>query len=80
MGFNLYDVIALLACDPGLRGHHFAPHVHRVNGTAHYLIGLRGGETNVRDAPATRAYLEEGILDGIRGAHAGGGAVGLPLG
>jgi hypothetical protein len=51
-----------------------------VNGTAHYLIGLRGGETNVRDAPATRAYLEEGILDGIRGAHTGGGAVGLPLG
>ena len=80
VGFNLYDVIALLACDPSLRRHHFAPHVHRVNSTAHALIGLRGGETNVRDAPATRAYLEEGILDGIRGAHAGGGAVGLPLG
>ena len=36
VGFNLYDVIALLACCPALRAAHFSPHSVNVAGVRHH--------------------------------------------
>ena len=44
VGFNLYDVIALLACCPALRAAHFSPRaspIHRRAQTARVLVGGR---------------------------------------
>ena len=74
VGFNLYDVIALLACSPGLRRRHFAPHAHTVRGATHYIVGLGSNATHVRDPDGLSKALADGVRDGLVD-----GDVGLPL-
>ena len=65
VGFNLYDVIALLACCPALRAAHFSPHSVNVAGVRHQVVGRGDAATGVRDADALRKALADGIRDGI---------------
>ena len=65
VGFNLYDVIALLACSPGLRRRHFAPHAHTVRGANHYIVGLGSNATHVRDPDGLSKALADGVRDGL---------------
>ena len=74
VGFNLYDVIALLACSPSLRRRHFAPHAHTVRGATHYIVGLGSNATHVRDPDGLSKALADGVRDGLVD-----GDVGLPL-
>ena len=69
-----YDVIALLACSPGLRRRHFAPHAHTVRGATHYIVGLGSNATHVRDPDGLSKALADGVRDGLVD-----GDVGLPL-
>ena len=69
-----YDVIALLACSPGLRRRHFAPHAHTVRGATHYIVGLGSNATHVRDPDGLGKALADGVRDGLVD-----GDVGLPL-
>ena len=68
------DVIALLACSPGLRRRHFAPHAHTVRGATHYIVGLGSNATHVRDPDGLSKALADGVRDGLVD-----GDVGLPL-
>ena len=65
VGFNLYDVIALLACSPSLRRRHFAPHAHTVRGATHYIVGLGSAATHVRDTDNLSKALADGVRDGL---------------
>ena len=65
VGFNLYDVIALLACCPALRTKYLEAHAVDVKGVRHQVIGRGDAATGVRDADALRRALADGIRDGI---------------
>ena len=65
VGFNLYDVIALLACCPALRAEYLQAHAVDVKGVRHQVIGRGDAATGVRDADALRRALADGIRDGI---------------
>lgn len=69
VGFNLYDVIALLACSPSLRRRHFAPHAHTVRGATHYIVGLGSNATHVRDTDNLSKALADGVRDGLVDNH-----------
>ena len=71
VGFNLYDVIALLACSPCLRRRHFAPHAHTVRGATHYIVGLGSAATHVRDPDGLSKALADGVRDGLVGGDVG---------
>lgn len=64
--FGMPDPMSLMVCVPELVERFFAPHIVRVAGVDHQVIGVSASKRCVRDPKAVVAFLTSQIVAGLR--------------